>query len=86
MRVTPRTCCDISTSVHQIYELHMCAISNRIRERPNWWDEVKDKAVTEKRKKELLQQEKGNDPRYRNTKMVKPRYLRITPPVPYFDP
>jgi len=35
----------------------MCALSNHIRERPDWWEEVKDKAVVEKWKEEILQQQ-----------------------------
>jgi len=67
----------------------MCAISSLIRERPNWWEEVKDKAVIERWRGEILQQQEasGESPSRRlTTAMVKPHNLRIAPPVPYFDP
>jgi len=68
----------------------MCAVSHVIRERPNWWEEMKNKAVTEKWKKEILQQQKANgttDPsRKVTTTMVKPRHPWITPPVLYLNP
>jgi len=35
----------------------MCALSNHIRERPNWWEEVKDKAIVEKWREETLRQQ-----------------------------
>jgi len=35
----------------------MCALSNHIRERPNWWEEVTDKAVVEQWKQEISQQQ-----------------------------
>ena len=53
----------------------MCAVLHVIRERPNWWEEMKDRAVTEKWKKEILQQQKasGAYPSRRvTTAMVKP--------------
>jgi len=45
------------TSLHQIVELQMCALSNHIRERPNWWEEVKDKAIIGRWREEILQQQ-----------------------------
>ena len=39
----------------------MCALSNYIRERPNWWEEVKDKTVVEKWREEVLQQQEESD-------------------------
>ena len=35
----------------------MCALSNYIRERPNWWEEVKDKAIIGRWREEILQQQ-----------------------------
>jgi len=35
----------------------MCALSNHIRERPNWWEEVKDKVLVEKWRGEIMQQQ-----------------------------
>ena len=32
----------------------MCAISNHIRERPDWWEEVKDEEVVETWRGEIL--------------------------------
>jgi hypothetical protein len=34
----------------------MCALSNRIREKPGWWEKMKDKAIVERWRKEALQQ------------------------------
>ena len=69
------SCCEPSTSLHQIVELRMCAFSNHIRERPNWWEEMKDKATLEKWREEILQQQKASEeaPSMRLTPaMVKP--------------
>jgi len=38
----------------------MCALSNYIRERPNWWEEVKDKVVIENWRREILQQQEAS--------------------------
>ena len=35
----------------------MCALSHHIREKPNWWEKVKDEAIVEKWREEALQQE-----------------------------
>ena len=34
----------------------MCALSNRIREKPNWWEKVKDQIIVERWRGEALQQ------------------------------
>lgn len=34
----------------------MCALSNRIREKSNWWEKVKDETIVEKWREEALQQ------------------------------
>ena len=39
----------------------MCALSNRIREKPKWWDGVKDKAIVEEWREEALQREEEED-------------------------
>jgi len=60
----------------------MCAISSHIRERPNWWEEIKEKAVIEKWRGEiLLQQEASGEPPSRRltTAMVKPCYSNHSP-------
>jgi len=63
----------------------MCALSNQIRERPNWWEEVKDKAIVERWRKEILQQqgESGEAASKRLTPamVLKSRYLRTISPV-----
>lgn len=38
--------------------MRMCALSNAIREKPNWWEKVKDPALVEKWKQEALDQQK----------------------------
>ena len=63
---------------HQIIELRMCALSSHIRERPNWWEEMKDQALVEKWRREILQQqERSNEARSRKLTpaMVTSRYL-----------
>ena len=62
----------------------MCALSHRIREEPNWWEKVQDKASLKKWKEEALQQEGTNEaPARRLTPvMVSFRHLRTVPP-PY---
>jgi len=39
--------------------MRMCALSNAIREKPNWWEKIKDPALVEKWKQEALDQQKG---------------------------
>lgn len=34
----------------------MCALSNRIREKPDWWEKAKDETIVEKWREEALQQ------------------------------
>ena len=36
----------------------MCALSNAIREKPNWWEKIKDPALVEKWTLEALNQQK----------------------------
>ena len=43
--------------LHQVVELRMCALSNHIRERPEWWEEVKDKAIIGRWREEILHQQ-----------------------------
>jgi len=39
----------------------MCALSHHIREKPNWWEKVKDQAIVEKWREESLQQEEEGE-------------------------
>ena len=39
----------------------MCALSHRIREKPDWWEKMKDKAVVKKWREEALQREEEID-------------------------
>jgi hypothetical protein len=39
----------------------MCALSNRIREKPNWWEKMQDDAIVEKWRDEALQQTGDDD-------------------------
>jgi len=39
--------------------MRMCALSNAIREKPNWWEKIKDPALVEKWKQEAWDQQKG---------------------------
>ena len=38
--------------------MRMCALSNAIREKPNWWEKIKDPALVEKWTLEALDQQK----------------------------
>ena len=42
----------------QVVEMRMCALSNVIREKPNWWEKIKDPALVEKWTREALGQQK----------------------------
>ena len=42
----------------QVVEMRMCALSNAIREKPNWWEKIKDPALVEKWTREALGQQK----------------------------
>jgi len=56
----------------------MCALSNHIRERPNWWEEVKNKATIEKWRGEIMQEQEasGESPSRKLTPaMVRPCHL-----------
>ena len=78
MHVSPALLLVFTLSPHQIVELRMCALSNRIREKPNWWEGVKDKAIVEEWREEVLRQEEeeGEIPSKKLTPaMVKYRYL-----------
>ena len=53
----PRRRYKFSTSHRQVIELWMCTLSHYIREKPNWWEKLKDEAIVEKWKEEVLQQQ-----------------------------
>ena len=56
----------------------MCALSTHIREKPNWWEKVKDEVIVEKWRGEALRQEEEDDeePSWKLTPtLVRPRYL-----------
>ena len=57
----------------------MCTLSNRIREEPNWWEKIKDKATVKRWKEEALRQEAPS--KKITPAMVMPRYLRTTPTI-----
>lgn len=61
----------------------MCALSNHIRERPNWWEEVKDKVTLGRWREEFLRQQTASEetPSNRLTPaMVKALlYLNLSP-------
>ena len=60
----------------------MCALSNQIREKANWREEMKYEVIVEGWRREALQREEGGnskEPSKRLTPaMVGSRYLRIT--------
>lgn len=45
----------------QVVELQMCALSNHIREKPNWWEKVKDETIVEKWRQEAMKQQEDED-------------------------
>ena len=69
----------------------MCALSNYIREKPNWWEEVNDEATVRKWREEAMQQVAMEEatPWYDETPlrvaptMVKDSYLPATAIHPY---
>ena len=76
--------------IHQIIELRMCALSYRIREKPNWWKKVKDPVIVEQWREEALRQDEETDSmetgvrRYLTPAMV--RFQTSSPsPRPYSD-
>jgi len=74
--------CKFTKSLHQIFELGMCALSHTIREKPNWWEKMKDEVIVEKWRGEALQEEKEGEesPTMKLTPtMVKFSYSRTTP-------
>ena len=44
--------------------MRMCALSSAIREKPNWWEKIKDSALVEKWTQEALDRQKA-EPRFR---------------------
>ena len=38
--------------------MRMCTLSNAIREKPNWWEKIKDPALVKKWTQEALDQQK----------------------------
>jgi hypothetical protein len=58
--VTPLLTGPISVS-HQIVELRMCALSNHIRKKPEWWEKAGDETIIEKWREEALQQAGDDD-------------------------
>jgi len=68
----------------------MCALSNRIREKSNWWEKVKDGVIVEKWRKEAIQQEEEDDPKEdgirRKLTPAMVRFQTFEPlPCPYSD-
>ena len=60
----------------------MCVLSNYIREKPNWWEKLKDKVIVEKWREEALQREEVGGlltSRKLTRKMVNSCNLRTTP-------
>ena len=51
----------------------MCELSHRIREQPNWWEKMEDKAIIERWGEEALQQQEddGTPSRMLTPAMVK---------------
>ena len=52
---------------HQIVELRMCALSSHIREKPNWWEKVKDETIVERWRGEALQEDVNERPEWKLT-------------------
>ena len=48
--------------------MRMCALSNVIREKLNWWEKIRDPALVEKWKQEALDQQEGE---YRTRQLTK---------------
>lgn len=86
--VFPKSYCELLTSIHQVAELLMCALSHNIREKSNWWEEMKDEVIVEKWREEALQHEVEYSAilsRKPTPAMVKGCYFRTPLPGPYLD-
>ncbi|KAF9789748.1 hypothetical protein BJ322DRAFT_1203235 [Thelephora terrestris] len=42
-----------------VVEMRMCALSNAIREKPNWWEQIKDRSLVKKWMREAVDQQKN---------------------------
>ena len=56
----------------------MCALSNAIREKPNWWEKINDPALVEKWKQEALDQQKDEIRQLTKTMVAIPENLALT--------
>jgi len=43
----------------QVVEMLMCALSNEIWEKPNWWEKIKDSTQVKEWKEVILEQQEG---------------------------
>ena len=58
--------------------MRMCALSNAIREKPNWWEKINDPALVEKWKQEALDQQKDEIRQLTKTMVAIPENLALT--------
>ena len=58
--------------------MRMCALSNAIREKPNWWEKINDPALAEKWKQEALDQQKDEIRQLTKTMVAIPENLALT--------
>ena len=56
----------------------MCALSNAIREKPNWWEKINDPTLVEKWKQEALDQQKDEIRQLTKTMVAIPENLALT--------
>jgi len=55
--------------------MRMCAMSHAIREKPRWWEKIKDPDIVARWRKEALEQQEGF-PRHRQLTEAMVRSLR----------
>ena len=70
-------CCKFSKSRHQVVELRMCALSHHIREKPNWWEKVKDKEIVEKWREEASSLQQGEEGEETPSRKLTPRMVKF---------
>ena len=58
--------------------MRMCALSNAIREKPNWWEKINDPTLVEKWKQEALDQQKDEIRQLTKTMVAIPENLALT--------
>ena len=65
--------------LHQAVELSMCALSNRIREEPVWWEKMENEETVERWREEALNQAENDE--LEQTWKLTPGMVFVSPPT-----